>query len=253
MTGKIYLVGAGPGDPELLTLKAARLIAAAEVAVFDRLVADAVLDLLPPACLRIDVGKETGRHCVPQDEINAILVNLGLAGHRVVRLKGGDPFIFGRGGEEAEVLAAAGVAFEIVPGITAAAGCAAAAGIPLTHRGVAQGLRLLTGHRQDDGELDFDWHRLADPTCTLVVYMGVASAERLAGGLRGAGLSGETPVAIIERGTTPDQRTLFSSLADLAADMVRWQPKPPSLLIIGAVVNHALTPHMDHVGREAAQ
>jgi uroporphyrin-III C-methyltransferase len=253
MTGKIYLVGAGPGDPELLTLKAARLIAAADVAVFDRLVADAVLDLLPPACLRIDVGKETGRHSVPQDEINAILVRLGQAGHRVVRLKGGDPYIFGRGGEEAEALAASGIAFEVVPGITAAAGCAASAGIPLTHRGVAQGLRLLTGHRQDDRDLDFDWHRLADPTCTLVVYMGVASAERLAGGLRGAGLPGETPVAIIERGTTPDQRTFFSRLDRLTADMARWQPKPPALLIIGRVVDHALLPHMDVIGREAAQ
>lgn len=254
MAGKVYLVGAGPGDPELLTLKAARLIAAAEVAVYDRLVADAVLELLPPKCHRIDVGKETGRHSVPQHEINSILVELGLAGRRVVRLKGGDPFIFGRGGEEAHALAQAGIAFEVVPGITAAAGCAAMAGIPLTHRGVAQGLRLLTGHRQDDRELDFDWVRLADPDCTLVVYMGVASAERLAGGLRGAGLSGETPVAIVERGTTPDQRTLFTTLERLSADMEVWRPQPPSLLIIGKVVNFALAPQMDAPPqREAAQ
>jgi len=254
MAGKVYLVGAGPGDPELLTLKAARLIAAAEVAVYDRLVADAVLDLLPPKCHRIDVGKETGRHSVPQHEINAILVELGLAGRRVVRLKGGDPFIFGRGGEEAHALAEAGIAFEVVPGITAAAGCAAIAGIPLTHRGVAQSMRLLTGHRQEDRELDFDWVRLADPDCTLVVYMGVASAERLAGGLRGAGLPGETPVAIVERGTTPDQRTLFTTLERLSADMEVWRPQPPSLLIIGKVVNFALKPQLDEIPRrEAAQ
>lgn len=253
MAGKVYLVGTGPGDPELLTLKAARLIAAAEVAVYDRLVADAVLDLLPPGCHRIDVGKQTGFHTVPQPEINAILVELARSGRRVVRLKGGDPFIFGRGGEEAQALVAAGLDFEVVPGITAAAGCAAVAGIPLTHRGVAQGLRLVTGHRQEDRDLDFDWVRLADPECTLVVYMGVASAERLAGGLRGAGLPGETPVAIVERGTTPDQRSLFTSLERLAADMARWQPKPPSLLIIGKVVALAMAPSLDQPCREAAQ
>lgn len=253
MSGKVYLVGAGPGDPELLTVKAARLIASAELVVFDRLVSDGVLDMIAPTARRVDVGKETGRHSVPQDAINDLLVTLAAAGGDVVRLKGGDPFIFGRGGEEAEALAAAGIAFEVIPGITAASGCAAAAGIPLTHRGVAESVRLVTGHRQDDRDLDLDWASLADPRCTLVVYMGVASAERLAGGLRGAGLAGETPVAIIERGTTAHQRTLFSTLEHLVADMARWQPKPPSLLIIGQVVGKTLAPSVEHLVREAAQ
>ncbi|MGE5515690.1 MAG: uroporphyrinogen-III C-methyltransferase [Bacteroidota bacterium] len=251
--GKVTLVGAGPGDPELLTVKAARLIAAAETVVFDRLVGEAVLELIAPTARRVDVGKETGRHSMPQDAINRLLVTLAEDGHDVVRLKGGDPFIFGRGGEEAEALAAAGIPFEVVPGITAAAGCAAAAGIPLTHRGVAESVRLVTGHRQDDGDLDLDWTSLADPRCTLVVYMGVASAERLAGSLRGAGLAGETPVAIIERGTTPAQRTLFTTLERLGVDMARWNPRPPSLLIIGQVVARASIPTLERLVREAAQ
>jgi len=252
-TGKVMLVGAGPGDPELLTVKATRLIAGAELVVFDRLVGEAVLDMIPPHARRVDVGKETGRHSLPQDAINRLLVDLALAGHDVVRLKGGDPFVFGRGGEEAEALAAAGIPFQVVPGITAASGCAAAAGIPLTHRGVAESVRLVTGHRMDDRDLDLDWSSLADPRCTLVVYMGVASAERLACGLRGAGLAGETPVAIIERGTTPQQRTLYTSLERLAADMARWQPRPPSLLVIGQVVAHATQPHLERLLHEAAQ
>jgi uroporphyrin-III C-methyltransferase len=251
--GKVMLVGAGPGDPDLLTVKAMRAIAGARVVVFDRLVGEAVLELIPAGARRIDVGKETGRHPLPQDRINALLVELAGAGEDVVRLKGGDPFIFGRGGEEADALAEAGIPFEIVPGITAASGCAAIAGIPLTHRGVAESVRLVTGHRQDDRDLDLDWSSLADPRCTLVVYMGVASAQRLAGGLRGAGLAGETPVAIIERGTTPQQRTLFSRLDTLAGDIARWQPKPPSLLIIGQVVGLAMKPSLEVLRQEAAQ
>lgn len=238
--GKVWLVGAGPGDPDLLTVKALRLIQSAKVVVFDRLVSQSVLDLIASDAMRVDVGKETGRHSLPQDETNALLARLALAGHDVVRLKGGDPFVFGRGGEEALHLAGSGIACEVVPGITAASGCAAAAGIPLTHRGLAESVRLVTGHRQDDRDLDLDWKSLADPRCTLVVYMGVASAERLADGLRGAGLAGETPVAIIERGTTPAQRTLFSRLDRLAADIARWQPKPPALLMIGQVVTLAM-------------
>ncbi len=251
--GKVTLVGAGPGDPELLTVKAARAIAGAQLVVFDRLVGEAVLDMIPPHARRIDVGKETGHHALPQEEINRLLVTLAEAGDDVVRLKGGDPFIFGRGGEEAEALAAAGIPFEVVPGITAASGCAASTGIPLTHRGVAESVRLVTGHRMDDRDLDLDWTSLADPRCTLVVYMGVASAERLAGGLRGAGLPGETPVAVIERGTTAPQRTLFSTLDELAADMARWNPRPPSLLIIGRVVERAVVPTLERLVPEAAQ
>lgn len=251
--GKVYLVGAGPGDPELLTVKAARLIAAADLVVFDRLVGEAVLDMIAPSARRLDVGKETGRHALPQYGINRLLVDLAGEGHDVLRLKGGDPFIFGRGGEEAEALAGAGIPFEVVPGITAASGCAAAAGIPLTHRGLAESVRLVTGHRQEDRDLDLDWQSLADPRCTLVVYMGVASAERMACGLRAAGRAGNTPVAVIERGTTIHQRSLFSTLDFLAADMARWNPKPPSLLIIGQVVDLALNPTLERLVCEAAQ
>ncbi len=237
--GKVWLVGAGPGDPDLLTCKARRLIEGAKVVVFDRLVGDAIMALVPVGCRLVDVGKSTGRHPLPQERINALLADLAAKGDDVVRLKGGDPFVFGRGGEEALHLARAGIDFEVVPGITAASGCAAAAGIPLTHRGLAESVRLVTGHFQDNRDLDLDWNSLADPRCTLVVYMGVASAERLAGGLRGAGLPGETPVAIIERGTTPRQRTLITTLDLLVADIARWQPQPPSLLMIGQVVTLA--------------
>jgi len=240
MRGKVYLVGAGPGDPELLTLKAARLISSAKVVVYDRLVGAQVLALIPADARRIDVGKESGRHSVPQDEINALLVNLACDGHDVVRLKGGDPFVFGRGGEEAQELARHGIEHHIVPGISAAMGCAAAAGIPLTYRGLSDGVRLVTGHRQEDRDLDLDWQALADPNCTLVVYMGVGTAQRLADKLLVAGLPAATPVAIIERGTTPDQRTIFSSVATLARDVAAHAPKPPALLIIGKVVGLAL-------------
>ncbi|MBI5163837.1 MAG: uroporphyrinogen-III C-methyltransferase [Magnetospirillum sp.] len=237
--GKVWLVGAGPGDPDLLTLKAARLIAAARVAVVDRLVGAGILALLPSDCRVIDVGKETGHHSLPQPEINALLVRLASDGADVVRLKGGDPFIFGRGGEEVLELAAAGIPFAVVPGITAAAGCAAAAGIPLTHRGIAEGVRLVTGHLQQDHALDLDWTRLADPRCTLVVYMGVGSVAPLSGGLMAAGLNAATPVAVIERGTTAAQRTLFSTVGTLVDDVARWQPQPPALLVIGEVVRLA--------------
>jgi uroporphyrin-III C-methyltransferase len=237
--GKVSLVGAGPGDPDLLTVKAARLIAGAGLVVYDRLVSEAVLGLVPPTARRVDVGKESGRHSVPQHEINRLLVELASEGSDVVRLKGGDPFIFGRGGEEALCLARHGIPHDIVPGITAASGCAAAMGIPLTQRGLSDGVRLVTGHREDDG-LDLNFAALADPNCTLVVYMGVGSAVRLAASLREAGLPGETPVAVIERGTTPDQRLLLATLASLPGQMAVWAPRPPALLMIGRVVSLAL-------------
>ncbi|MCR6628715.1 MAG: uroporphyrinogen-III C-methyltransferase [Magnetospirillum sp.] len=238
--GKVSLVGAGPGDPELLTVKATRLIAGAGLVVYDRLVGEAVLDLVPAAARRIDVGKESGRHALPQDEINRLLVDLARSGQDVVRLKGGDPFVFGRGGEEALHLARHGIPHDIVPGITAASGCAAAVGIPLTHRGLSDGVRLVTGHRQDDGELDLNFTALADPNCTLVVYMGVGSAVRLAASLMEAGLPGGTLVAVIERGTTPSQRLLTATLDTLSEQMRIWTPKPPALLMIGRVVSLAL-------------
>lgn len=214
--GKVYLVGAGPGDPDLLTLKAARLVAAAEVLVHDRLVPDRILDLAPPLAARIPVGKEPHRHPVPQEEINQLLVRLARLGHRVVRLKGGDPFIFGRGSEEAAVLAQAGVPFEVVPGITAAQGCAAASLVPLTHRGVASGVRYVTGHARDGEPLDLDWQSLADPQTTLVVYMGVARIRQIAARLVENGLPFDTPVLAVAQGTRPDERRLRGRLCDIA-------------------------------------
>jgi uroporphyrin-III C-methyltransferase/precorrin-2 dehydrogenase/sirohydrochlorin ferrochelatase/uroporphyrin-III C-methyltransferase len=234
--GCVHLVGAGPGDPDLLTVKALRLIQTAHVVVYDRLVGKPILDLIPAGVTKICVGKESGRHLLPQDEINELLVRLALPSRRVVRLKGGDPFIFGRGGEEMIHLMRHGIPVEVVPGITAAAGCAAAAGIPLTHRDVAQSLRLVTGHLRDDNELDLDWAHLADPACTLVVYMGVGSVGRMAQGLMRAGLDHQTPVAVIERGTTGSQRNLYGCLKDVEADIHRWQVQPPALIIIGKAV-----------------
>ncbi|MDO8608770.1 MAG: uroporphyrinogen-III C-methyltransferase [Phaeospirillum sp.] len=232
----IHLVGAGPGDPDLLTVKALRLIQSADVVVYDRLVGDGILDLIPPGTTRICVGKESGHHLLPQDEINDLLVSLARPDRRVVRLKGGDPFVFGRGGEELLYLARYGIAVEVVPGITAAAGCAAAAGIPLTHRNVARSVRLVTGHLSEDRDLDLDWATLADPSCTLVVYMGVASIGRMADGLMGAGLPGDTPVAVVERGTSGASRTLRGVLATVAASIEDWRVRPPALIIIGKVV-----------------
>ncbi|OIR02039.1 siroheme synthase [mine drainage metagenome] len=231
--GQVFLVGAGPGDPDLLTVKALRLIGAADAVVHDRLVSPAILALLPPGARRFCVGKESGHHPIPQDEINALLAELARQGLAVVRLKGGDPFIFGRGGEEALFLARAGIPCEVVPGITAAAGCAAAVGLPLTHRGLAASVRLITGHGRDDGAPDLDWPTLADPACTLVFYMGLAAAPLISAKLLAAGLPAATPAAIIERGTQPGQRLLRTTLAGLpeAARGCR----PPSLLIVGRV------------------
>ena len=235
----VHLVGAGPGDPDLLTVKAVRLLQQADAVIYDRLVSDAVLDLVPRGTMRIYVGKMPKQHPVPQAEINALLVKLARSGHRVVRLKGGDPFVFGRGSEEAEHLARHGIGFEVVPGITAAAGCAAAAGIPLTHRGLATGVRFVTGHCRDDAELGFDWRGLADPDTTLVVYMGLASLPTIAAELQAAGLPGATPAAAIARGTTPEQRCCIAALADLPERVAAERLEAPVLLVIGRVVGLA--------------
>ncbi len=237
--GFVFLVGAGPGNPELLTLKAHRLIQEAEVLVYDRLVSAAILELVPEATERIYVGKAAGQHSLPQEEINALLVTLARQGRRVVRLKGGDPYIFGRGSEEALELSVHGIAFEVVPGITSAAGCGAAAGIPLTHRGLAHGVRFVTGHCRAGDDLDLNWDSLADADTTLVVYMGTGNAETFSEKLIAAGLSPETPAAAISNGTLPNQRTMLTTLADLPADLVRHGFKPPTLLIIGKVVSLA--------------
>ncbi len=233
--GCVYLVGAGPGDPELLTLKAVRLLKSADVVVHDRLVGEGVLAQIPARVRRICVGKESGRHPLPQDEINALLVRLARAGGTIVRLKGGDPFVFGRGGEEALHLRRHGIPVEVVPGITAAIGCAAAAGLPLTHRGLASSVRFVTGHIRDDRELELDWDSLADPDCTLVIYMGVGTAGQIAAALIEAGLSPTTPAAVISDGTLPEQEVRLTDLGGLGDDVTRWGVRPPALLVIGRV------------------
>lgn len=237
--GRVYLVGAGPGDPDLLTVKAARLLGQADVVVYDRLVSDAVLDLVPDGVSRIFVGKSVGRHVVPQEEINRILANLALAGHRVVRLKGGDPFVFGRGGEEALFLARRGIPFEVVPGITAAVACAAYAGIPVTHRGVASGVQLVTGHCRGTTPLDLDWRTLADPSLTVVFYMGLANLGEIRERLIAAGRAPTTPVAVVADGTLARQRRLTTTLAEVEQAVVEASIGAPAILIIGEVVRLA--------------
>ncbi len=237
--GRIDLVGAGPGDPELLTLKALKRLERADVVVYDRLVSPEVMELVPVGATRISVGKSAGDHPVPQQEINQLLIRLAKAGHRVVRLKGGDPFIFGRGSEEAMELSKLGIPFEIVPGITAAQGCAAAAKVPLTHRGLATGARYVTGHCRNGEALDFDWEGLADPQTTLAVYMARAHIAEIAGQLIAHGLPGRTPAMAIWRGTTPRQRTLISSLEALGADTTEAGFDGPLLFLIGQVVGLA--------------
>lgn len=234
--GEVWLVGAGPGDAELLTLKALRVIRQADVVVFDRLVAPAVMALLPLETLRIDVGKSMGCHTLSQVEIEHLLVELAQAGNRVVRLKGGDPFIFGRGGEEMVQLQRHGVPCHVVPGITAASGCAAASGIPLTHRDYAQSVRFVTGHCRS-GEVDLDWQSLVTAGQTLVFYMGLTLSETIAAQLIRHGMAGQTPLAIIERGTQPQQRVLIGTLSSLPALIVNQRPMSPSLLVIGEVVS----------------
>lgn len=241
MGGRVLLVGAGPGDPDLLTVKALRLIAAAEVVVFDRLVAPAILDLAPATAERIDVGKRAGHHTLPQAEINALLVRLGQAGRTVVRLKGGDPFLFGRGGEEALALKAAGVAFEVVPGITSAQGCATALNLPLTHRSLATGVRFITGQRCGDAALAHDWTGLADPKTTLVVYMGLANIGEIARQLVAHGARPETPVAAISQGTLATTRHLVSTLDRIERAVADAALESPTLFIIGAVADVAAT------------
>jgi uroporphyrin-III C-methyltransferase/precorrin-2 dehydrogenase/sirohydrochlorin ferrochelatase len=233
-SGIVYLVGAGPGAADLLTLRAHRLLGEADVIVHDRLVGDDVLDMARRDADRIYVGKARANHCLPQEDINALLIRLAREGRKVVRLKGGDPFIFGRGGEEAEALAAAGVAFEVVPGVTAALACAAQAGIPLTHRAAARTVTFATGHTKD-GRLDLDFSQLAMGG-TIAVYMGVATLPKLRDGLLRAGLDPATPAALIERGGTPAQRTLRDTLDGLVEQARGWSTGGPTLVLIGAVV-----------------
>lgn len=233
---QVYLVGAGPGDPELLTVKAHRLIRSASTIVYDRLISHDILKLAPDACSQIYVGKATDRHTLPQEEINKLLVNLAKSGQTVVRLKGGDPGIFGRVGEEADELAKHNISYEIVPGITAAQASASALGIALTHRDYAPKLTLISGHRRENQPFSLDQSELIDPNQTLVVYMGVSTAETLSRELIEAGREQDTPVAIIERVCSPDQRVFLSTLDDLPQTIERRGVKPPALIVVSKVV-----------------
>ena len=230
--GFVSLVGAGPGDPDLLTVKGHRVIQQADVVVYDRLVSTEILALASPDAEMVYVGKKLDYHCVPQDQINQILVDRAQAGKRVVRLKGGDSFIFGRGGEELEELAKHGIKYEVVPGITAAAGATAYAGIPLTHRDHAQSVQFITGHVQKDGR-EIEWASLAQSNNTLVFYMGLKQSGHISDKLITHGLSSDTPCAIIENGTRKEQRVLTSSLANLP--VVAKSAQSPALIVIGSV------------------
>ena len=235
MSGKVTLVGAGPGDPGLLTVKGLRALEQAEVVVYDRLVSPAVLELIPSAARRIDVGKQASRHPVPQHRINRILLEEALAGNNVVRLKGGDPFVFGRGGEELETLARGGAAFEEIPGVTSAIAAAAYGGIPVTHRDYASSLHIVTGHAREGAELDIDFEALVRTGGTLLFLMGVTALPVIAEGLLEAGMDPDTPAAMVERGTLPGQRRCSATLGTLQSRAEEMEIHSPALIIVGGV------------------
>lgn len=245
--GEVALVGAGPGDPELLTVKALSYLQQADVVLYDYLVSDEIMALIPSETILVCVGKRAGHHSVPQEKTNQLLVDFARQGYRVVRIKGGDPFMFGRGGEELEVLFDAGVKFQVVPGITAAAGATAYAGIPLTHRDYAQSALFVTGHLKAQAE-DLDWSTLARGKQTLVIYMGLSNAATIAEQLQLHGRQASTPVAIIERGTQVNQQVLIGTLQTLPS--LASQAQSPALIVVGEVV--ALAAKLHWFGEQGA-
>ncbi len=233
--GEVYLVGTGPGDPDLLTFRALRLMQRADAVLYDRLIGPRIMSLVRRDAERIYVGKKRNEHTMSQEDISALIVTLALKGRRVLRLKGGDPFIFGRGGEEIDEIARHGIPFQVVPGVTAAAGCAAFAGIPLTHRDHAQTCIFVTGHAKD-GELDLNWKALIQPHQTVAIYMGLAMIETLAASFIRHGMAPEMPVAVIDNGTRRAQRVVTGTIADIAAKTSEAELKGPAIIIIGTVV-----------------
>ncbi|WP_333608376.1 siroheme synthase CysG [Arsukibacterium sp.] len=236
LAGEVYIVGTGPGDPELLTLKALQLMQQADVVVYDYLVSPEIMELVRRDAERLCVGKKAGAHSVAQQDTNQLLIDLALSGKKVCRLKGGDPFIFGRGGEEIQALLPHNIAFQVVPGVTAAAGCAAYAGIPLTHRDYAQSVQFVTGHCRPDGS-EPDWHSMSRTNQTLVIYMGLMKAAHIQQQLISAGRSSAVPVAIIENGTRREQRIITGTLSQLADLVTQHDVSSPALLVIGEVVS----------------
>ncbi|KNH44055.1 uroporphyrinogen-III C-methyltransferase [Pseudomonas lini] len=247
--GEVALVGAGPGDPRLLTLRAWSLLMQADAVVYDRLISPELLTLIPLTCARHYVGKASGCHSLPQEQINELLADLADQGQRVVRLKGGDPFIFGRGAEELEYLLQRNIDCQVVPGITAASGCSAYAGIPLTHRDLVNSCRFITGHLQRDGELSLPWSSLADSSQTLVFYMGLSNLGIIAQRLIEAGMAADTPAALISNGTRPDQHVARGKLHQLPTLALDCPPGIPTLTVIGKVVDLFATQQQEYPAR----
>ena len=246
--GEVALVGAGPGDPDLLTLQAFRFIQQAEVVVYDRLVSEEIMALLPSHCKTVYVGKKQAEHRVPQDAINQLLVDYAKQNKKVLRLKGGDPFVFGRGGEEAQFLLDHGIACHIVPGMTAASACTSYAGIPLTHRKVARSCTFITGNVQDNGALDLPWQTLTDAGQTVVFYMGIKSLPIITKQLVNAGRCQNTPAALIQKGTHANQQVIKGSLETLEGLVKLHNIKPPSLIVIGNVVDTFADSQLKNLG-----
>ena len=235
--GKVYLVGAGPGDPKLLTVKAAELLKEADVVIYDRLVGEEIIGLAPEKAEKIYVGKRTGKHEISQDKITKLIIEKAKLGGKVVRLKGGDPFVFGRGGEEAEALVENGIEFEVVPGVSSAIAAPMYAGIPLTHRDYAASVAIITGHRAVDAEKTVEWAKIANAVDTMIILMGMESLEAIIQKLLEGGLNPETPAAIIESGTLKNQKTLIGKIGTIAKEAKEKQFNPPSVIVIGEVAN----------------